>query len=57
MHSNVCEPQTNLLLVDADAARCHSEMASPVCLMLLIGEGAEMRSGVSILHFKVTFNK
>lgn len=54
---NVCEPQTNFHLIDADAAHCNSEMASAVSLMLLIVEGAEMRTRPCISHFKVTFNK
>lgn len=44
-------------LIDADAAHCNSEMASHVSLMLLIGEGAEMRTRLCISYFKVTFNK
>lgn len=54
---NVCEPQTNFYFIDADAAHCNSEMASHVSLMLLIGEGAKMRTRPCISHFKVTFNK
>lgn len=54
---NVCEPQTNFHLIDADAAHCHSEIDSHVSLMLLIGEGAEVRTRLCISHFKVTFNK
>lgn len=54
---NVFEPQTNFHLIDADAAHCNSEMVPHISLMLLIEEGAEMRTRLCISHFKVTFNK